>query len=79
VQVLPATENLVDRGKLPGQPEQVPNGNGVLHDIEAEDLGPPRVWLEQRGEDADERRLACPIGAEKAEKLAALQPPGRAA
>src|ERR1700726_687205 len=65
-QVLAAAENLVDRRKLPGEPQRLANGNGVVQNIKAEHLGPARVWLEQRGEHADERRLARPVGTEQA-------------
>ena len=36
-----------------------------MYNIAAEDLGPARVWLEQRRKHPDERRLTGPVGAEQ--------------
>ena len=64
-EVLSATEDLVDRGKLSGQPQHLADGVGVSDDVAAEHLGSARVWLEQRGKHTNKRRLAGPIGAEE--------------
>ncbi len=64
-EVLPAAENLIDGCKLPGQPQHLANGDGVLHNIAAEHLGPARVRLEQRGKHTHKRRLAGSVGAEQ--------------
>ena len=37
------------------------------HDVEAGDLGPARVGLQQRGQDAHRRGLAGAVGPEQAE------------
>jgi hypothetical protein len=62
-----AAENLIDRGKLPRQSEHGAHGDGILHNVAAEHLGPARVWLKQRGKHTHKRRLAGPVGAEQRE------------
>jgi hypothetical protein len=58
LKVLPPREVLVDRGVLSGQPDARAQLAGLPHDVEAGDLRPPGVGLEERGEDTDRGRLA---------------------
>jgi hypothetical protein len=67
LQVLAACEQLVDGGELTGQGEELAHLRRLRDDVVSEELGPARVGLEQRGQDADERRLARPVRAEQAE------------
>ena len=67
LEVLPAAEDLVDRSELPGQPEQLANGRGLVHHVMPEDLGAPGVRREQGREHANERRLPRSVRAEQSE------------
>jgi hypothetical protein len=63
-QVLPPVQVLVECRVLPEQPDPAAHGAGFAHDVVPGDLGPSRVGPQQGGEDAHERRLARPVGAE---------------
>ena len=67
LEVLAAGQQLVDRGELTGQGEQLAHARRLGDDVVTEQLGPSRVRLEQRRQDADERRLARAVRAEQAE------------
>src|SRR6185369_3508055 len=65
LEVLEAGQVLVDRGALPGETDAVAELLGVLHDVEAVDLGFTRSRQQQRGEDADARGLAGAVGSQQ--------------
>jgi len=64
LQVLAARQELVDRGELTGQGQQLAHARRLGDDVVPEQLDLSRVRLEQRRQDADERRLARPVRAE---------------
>ena len=51
-------------------PIDAPHRAGLAHHVVARHPGPPGRGLQQRGEHADGRGLAGPVGAEEAEDLA---------
>ena len=67
LQVLPAGEHLVDGGVLAGEPDDRAHGGRLLHDVEPGHPGPPRVRLDQRGQDLHQRCLAGPVRTEEPE------------
>jgi len=67
LQVLPAGEFFLDGGRLPGEPDPAAHRVGVPHHVQALDLHPARVRLQQPGEDLHRGRLARPVRAEHAE------------
>ena len=67
LQVLPSGEDLVDGRELPGEPEQLANGRGLVHHVAPEYLRAPRVRREQRREHAHERGLPGPVRPEQPE------------
>ena len=69
-QVLPPGEDLVHGGELSGQADRLAYLRRLRGDVEAVDGGRPRIRLEQRGEDPDDRGLARPVGAEQGEDAA---------
>ena len=64
-EVLPAGQDLVDRGKLAGQPQKLTDARGVVDDVVAENLGPSGVRSEQRGQHPNERRLPGAVRSEQ--------------
>jgi hypothetical protein len=69
-QVLTAGEVVVDRRELPGEPDAAAHLLRVLHNIDAQHLGAPPVRLQQSGEHAHGRRLACTVGAQETQHAA---------
>jgi len=67
LQVLAAGELAVDRRELAGQADLAPHREGLPDHVVAEHAGLARRRLEQRGEDADQRGLARPVGPEQPE------------
>ena len=65
LQVLATGQDLVDGRELPGQAEQLTNGGWLTRDISPEDLRPPLIGHEQRGEDPNEGCLARTIWPEQ--------------
>jgi hypothetical protein len=66
LQVLPPGQQLIDRRELPRQAEQLANGGRLAHDVVAEDLRPPRIRRQQRGQNAHQRGLARSVRAQQA-------------
>ena len=69
LEVLAAGEGLVHRRVLAGEADDGPDGVGVTDDVQAGDAGGALVGQEERGEDADQGRLARPVGPQQAEHL----------
>jgi hypothetical protein len=69
-EVLPPTEDFVDRRELSGEADRLPHVRSLRDDIEAVDAGTSPVGLEQRGQDFHDRGLARPVGAEQGENAA---------
>ena len=67
LQVLTAREVLVHGGVLAREPDARAQLVGLPHDVEARDLSPPGVWLQERGEDADRGGLAGAVRPEQPE------------
>jgi hypothetical protein len=67
LEVLAPGELAVDGGELAGQPNPPAHREGLANDVVAEHAGIAGRWLEQGGQDANERGLARPVGAEQPE------------
>jgi hypothetical protein len=65
-EVLPAAEDLVDGGVLPGQPDPFADPLGLTRDVEAGHRGPARVEAQERAQDAHGGGLAGAVGPEQA-------------
>ena len=63
-QVLLGGEVGIHGRELPGEADQLPHGGGLADDVMAEHAGGAAVGAQQRGEDADRRRLAGAVRAE---------------
>jgi hypothetical protein len=66
-EVLAAGEHLVDGGVLPGQADGVAHGLRLARHVVPQHCRPPGVGLQDRGQYAHRRGLACAVGAEEAE------------
>jgi hypothetical protein len=66
-EVLPAGEDLVDGGELPGEADRPPHLRRVRDHVEAVDAERASVEAEERREDAHDGGLAGPVGAEQRE------------
>ena len=69
-QVLEAGEVFVDRRVLAGEPDPLAQRGSVVAHVEAEHARAAGVGLQQRGEDAHERRLAGAVRAQQPHDLA---------
>ena len=69
-QVLPAGEDLVDRGELAGQADGLPDSERVRRDVVPVDGGRAGVRAQQRGQDPHDRGLPGPVRAEQGEDAA---------
>ena len=63
-QVLLGGQVGIDGRELPGEADQRPHGGGLADDVVAEHARAAAVGFQQRGEDADGRRLARAVRAE---------------
>jgi hypothetical protein len=72
LEVLPAGEQLVHAGVLPGQPDDRPDRLRVPADIQACHRGAPAVRRQQGREYPDQGGLPCPVRAEKRQHVAGL-------
>ena len=70
--VLLRAEVAVERGLLEHEPDRATNGIAVGGDVVAGDVRGARRSVSERAEDFDRGRLARPIGAEEAERLAGI-------
>ena len=70
-QVLAAGEVLVDRRVLSGEADRASHFVGLLDDVKTGDRRGARCGLEQSRQDSDGRGLACAVGPEQADHLAA--------
>ena len=64
-EVLPAGQQLVDRGELPGDADGAADAVGLRPDVEPGDPGDAVVGADERGEDADHGGLAGAVGPEQ--------------
>jgi hypothetical protein len=64
-QVLQPGEVLVDRRVLAGETDAMTQRGGIAHDVQTDHRRGARIRCEQRREDAHQRRLARPVGAEQ--------------
>jgi hypothetical protein len=64
-QVLPAGQDVVDRRLLAGEADPAAHRGRLACDVEARDLGAPRVGPQQGGEHPHDRRLAGPVRPEQ--------------
>jgi hypothetical protein len=69
-EVLAAGQVLVDRGELPGHPDQLADAVRLAGDVHPEYPGPAGVDRQQRGEHPQRGRLARPVRTEHPEDLA---------
>jgi hypothetical protein len=69
-EILPPAEDLVDGRELSGEADGLSDVRRLRGDVKSVDASSPRIGLEQRGQDSDERGLACPVRAEQGENVA---------
>jgi hypothetical protein len=72
LQVLPPGQQLVHCRELPGETDELAHRGRVADDVLSKDLGVAGIRPEKRGENADERRLACSVRSQQAEDRALL-------
>ncbi len=77
-QVLPSRERPVEIRPLRDDTDMAPSRDWIAGHVNAGDRRPTARWLDPRGEDADGRRLAGPVGTEEAENLAPMDLKGHA-
>ena len=65
LKILPTGEELVDRCVLSCQPNERPDGFGILLHKAAGDPGDARIGDDECGQNSDEGRLARPVGPEE--------------
>jgi hypothetical protein len=66
LQVLAPGQQLIDRRELPRQADQLADSASLTRDVVAQDLRPPRIGRQQRGQNANQRGLARPVRAQQA-------------
>jgi hypothetical protein len=69
-QVLPAGEDVVHRGELPGQADLLADLRRLRRHVEPGHAGRAAVGVDQRGQDVDRRRLAGAVGSQEGEHRA---------
>ena len=78
LQVLQASEQLVHRGGLTGQTDELPHRAWLADDVAPEDVHATGVRPQQRRENADEGGLSRAVGPQEAEHRALLDSQGHA-
>ena len=71
-EVLATGQDLVDRSELAGEADRLAHLRGIRGHVEAVDGRGAGIGREQGRQGFDDRRLACPVGAEKGDDGAAL-------